>query len=553
MKELIVKLLSKEVKLDKKELWNLVEVPPSPELGDYAFPCFVLTKKLKKNPNKIAEELTKKIKLTKEISQVKASGPYLNFFINKKILAENLIKKILTSGEKYGKRKENEKVVIEFLSPNTNKPLHLGHLRNMLVGESIARILEFSGNNIKRVNLYNDRGIHIVKSMLAYQKYGKNKTPEKTKEKSDKFVGNFYVLFNEKAKTNKKLEEEAREMLRKWESGDKNVRELWRKMNSWAIKGIENTYKILGVKFDKHYYESKIYKKGKEIIEEGLKKGLFKKRDDNAVIINLGKELGEKVLLRSDGTSVYITQDLYLAKLRYQEYKFDDMIYVVANEQDYHFKVLFKILKLLKYPFAESLHHLSYGMVFLPEGKMKSREGKVVDADDLIEEMLKSAEKELKKRSLAIALSAIKYFFLKIESKKGIIFNPDKAIDFEGNTGPYLQYSYARASSILRKAEKFNKTKKLQIKVVDLKEQEIELVKKLAEFPEIIKKARQQLNPGIIANYSFQLAQIFNEFYHNCQVLGSIEGNFRLALVEAFRIVMKKSLELLGIEVLEEM
>lgn len=552
MKKIIIKELQKHVKLKEQEIENLIEIPPSSELGDYAFPCFILAKKEKKNPTIIAEELAGKIKATKEISQIKVVGAYLNFFINKKILAESVIKELLKEKKSIQKK---EKIVVEFLSPNTNKPLHIGHLRNMSIGESICRILE-QDNKIIRTNLYNDRGIHIVKSMLAYKKFGRNRKP---KDKPDKFVGDFYVLFNKK--TDNELEDEAQEMLQKWEAGDKQTLDLWKKMNSWAVKGIEQTYKNFGIKFDRQYYESKIYKKGREIINHGFKKGIFKKRRDNAVVIDLGNELGEKVLLRADGTSVYITQDLYLAEKKYQDFRFDKSIYVVGNEQDYHFKVLFKILKLLKYKFSNSLFHLSYGMVFLPEGRMKSREGKVIDADDLIEEMQKLAEKELKKRyklnkknlkerAEKIALSAIKYFLLKVEYSKDITFNPEEAINFEGDSGPYLQYSYARASSILRKAKS---KRKLEIKIIDLKQEEIELIKKLAEFPEIVKNVEKQLNPSILANYSFSLAKLFNEFYHSCPVIGSLEESFRLKLVQAFRIVIKNSLFLLGIEVMEEM
>jgi len=562
MKELIVNLLAKEVNLNKKELWNLVEVPPSPQLGDYAFPCFILAEKLKKNPAEIALELAKKIKPTKQISEIKASGPYLNFFINKNFLAEKTIKEILTKKEKYGKDiKENKKIIVEFSSPNTNKPLHIGHLRNISIGESISRILELQGNKVIRTTLNNDRGIHICKSMLAYQLFGNGKTPQNTRIKPDHFVGDFYVLFNKKAKKNKKLEEQAQEMLRKWEAKDPAVRKLWKKMNSWALSGFKQTYKIFGIKFDKEYYESKVYEKAKEIVKLGLKKGIFKKRRDNAVIINLKKEnLGEKVILRADGTSIYITQDLYLAKLRNDEYNFDESIYVVANEQDYHFKVLFSILKKFGFKFADRLFHLSYGMVNLPEGRMKSREGKVVDADDLIEEMIKLAKKELRKRyklnkkelnkkARKIALASIKYFLLKTNIEKDMLLNPEKAISFEGNTGSYLQYSYARASSILKKAKK----KSGKFKIIDLREEEISLIKKLAEFPETVKKAREQLSPNIIANYSFELSQWFNEFYHSCQVIKSKQENFRLALVKAFRIVIKQALNLLGIEVMEEM
>ena len=557
MKRIIVDLLSKHINLEKEEIEKLIEIPPSSELGDYAFPCFVLAEKEKKNPIQISSELAGKIELPAEISQVKAVGAYLNFFVNKNFLAQKTIKEIIKQKENFGKPKKTkkEKIVIEFLSPNTNKPLHIGHLRNMAIGESVSRILESEGNRVIRTNLYNDRGIQICKSMLAYKKFGNNKKPNK---KPDHFVGDFYVLFNKKVAENQDLEKEAQELLRKWEAKDKETFDLWKKMNSWAIKGIKDTYKKFGIKFDKDYYESKIYEKGKEIIQEGLRKGLFRKREDNAIVVNLG-ELGEKVLLRKDSTSIYITQDLYLAKLKYQDYKFDKSIYVVANEQNYHFKVLFKILKMLNYEFSDRLVHLSYGMVNLPEGRMKSREGKVVDADDLIEEMENLAIKELnkryklnknelKRRARKIALSSIKYFLLKTDAVKDITFNPEEAINFEGNSGPYLQYSYARASSILKKAKK-----KLEIKFVSLKPQEISLIKKLAEFPEIMKKAATQINPVILANYAFDLCQKFNEFYHSCPVIGSEEESCRLSLVLAFKIVVKSVLYMLGIEVLERM
>jgi arginyl-tRNA synthetase len=350
-------------------------------------------------------------------------------------------------------------------------------------------------------------------------------------------------------------------MLKKWEQGDKQIIELWKKMNSWAYQGIEKTYKKFGVKFDKNYYESKIYKKGKQIVQQGLEKGIFKNKEDGAVSINLGDNLGEKILLRKDGTSVYITQDLYLAKQKYKDYKFDKSIYVVANEQNYHFKVLFKIINKLNLEFSSNLLHLSYGMVFLPEGKMKSRQGTVVDADDLIKKTEDLAEKEINKRynlkqkevkdrRLKIALSAIKYELLKIDPIKSITFNPKKAIKFEGDTGPYLEYSYARACSILRKAKQGNSK---NIKIPELKEQEIKLIKKISEFPQTIKRAHDNLSPNLIANYSFELAHIFNEFYHTCPVISSKEKDFRLKLVESFKKVMNNSLFLLGIESVKEM
>ena len=556
MKEFIAKLIAKDTKLKKEDIEKLIEIPPSPELGDFAFPCFILAAKFKKNPVQIAQELAKKIH-SNNLEKVESKGPYINFFINKNLFAEQ----VLEIDENFGKQKNKGKIMVEFPSPNTNKPLHLGHLRNMSIGESVSRILEFSGSKIIRANLYNDRGVHICKSMLAYKKWGGKKTPEKEKVKSDHLVGDFYVLFNKKLKENPKLDEEAQEMLRKWESGDKETIELWKKMNSWALSGFKETFKLIGLNFDKEYYESRIYRKAKEIVDLGIKKKVFRRKDDGAVIINLESEnLGEKVILRADGTSIYITQDLYLAKLKDDEFNLDGSIYVVGNEQNYHFQVLFNILKRLEFKSASKLHHLSYGMVNLPEGRMKSREGNVVDADDLIEKMRDLAKHELKKRyklnkkemdsrALKIALASIKYMLLKIDIEKDMIFNPEEAISFEGDTGPYLQYTYARASSILKKS----KTHKEKLKIPELSESEIKLIKELLNFKDISEQAEKNLSPHLIANYSFHLAQAFNEFYHSSKVIGSENEAFRLELIKKFRIVMSNSLNLLGIDVLEEM
>lgn len=571
MKNEVINLLKKEVELSKKEIENLIEIPPNSEMGDFAFPCFVLSKTLKQQPHEIAKDLRKKINPTDEIESVVVNGPYLNFFVNKKLFSENLINEILEQKEKFGSKKFNLKGMIEFPSPNTNKPLHLGHLRNMAIGESLARIAEFYGEEVIRANLNNDRGIHICKSMVAYQKFGKNKTPGKTK--SDHFVGEFYVKFNKKSKINKKLEDDAKECLRKWEAGDKETIALWKKMNKWALDGFRETYKLFKIKHDRNYYESEIYNYGKEIVAEGIKKRIFKKQKDGSVIINLKKEnLGEKILLRADGTSVYITQDLYLAKLKDKEFDLDWSIYVVGNEQDYHFNVLFAILKKLGYDLE--LKHLSYGMVNLPEGKMKSREGTVVDADDLIKNVqnlvkkeltsrTKLSKKELESRSLKIALAAIKYFLLKVDIKKNMLFNPKESINFEGDTGPYLLYSYARASSILRRVTQAHTgSSKIQTKakprpakteIKNFEKQEFELAKKLSQFPEVVLSAYKNYNPSLIANYSYELAKTFNEFYHACPVINSENQNFRLNLVKSFRIVLKNSLNLLGIETLEEM
>ncbi len=576
MKTEIAILLKKTLKgfgvdLDKKEIENLIETPPSSKMGDYSFPCFFLAKKLRKNPNEIALKIKEKIS-DKTFEDIQTVGGYVNFFLNKKKFAEKVVKEVLTKKDKFGKVDvgKKEKIMIEFPSPNTNKPLHLGHLRNMSIGESLSRITEFFGNKVIRANLNNDRGIHICKSMTAYEKFGKNKIPNK---KSDHFVGDYYVMFS---KNEKKLEKQNRECLQKWEQGDKQTLELWKKMNKWALDGFKETYKKFGIKQDVEYFESKIYKKGKSIINDGLKKKIFYKKSDGAIAIDLGKRLGEKIVLRSDSTSVYITQDIYLAKLKYEKYKLDKSIYVVGNEQDYHFRVLEEILKRLKMKFF--LKHLSHGMVNLTEGKMKSREGIVVDADNLIENIqnlvkkeldsrTKLSKKELELRSLKITLAAIKYFLLRVDSKKNMLFNPKESINFEGDTGPYLLYSYARASSILRKSKisissreelgtkrkSKNKKIKTDFKIKKLNEKEIELVKKLSQFQEVVLNAHKILNPSLIANYSYELTQLFNKFYHTSKVIGSEKESFRLALVESFRYVLKNSMKLLGIEVIERM
>ncbi len=563
MREIIARLLKKalaglDIDSKEKEIEKNLEIPPSSELGDYSFPCFSLKEKLKDNPSKIALEIRNHISKSDIIDYVQSNGPYVNFFLNKKNVAKSVIKEISVKKGKFGSDMSGKrnKTMVEFPSPNTNKPLHLGHLRNMSIGESISRISEFNGEKVIRANLNNDRGIHICKSMLAYKKYGKNRKPDK---KTDHFVGDFYVKFNEALKKEKGLEEEAYELLRKWEAGDKETVALWKKMNRWALDGFKQTYKKFGVKFDEEYYESDIYTKGRDVVLEGLKKKIFRKNKDGAVVFNLG-EGNEKVLLRPDGTSVYITQDLYLAILKLKKFNLSKSIYVVGNEQNYHFDVLFSILERLGYH-RNKFMHLSYGMVNLPEGKMKSREGTVVDADDLIEAVqqlikkelnlrYKLSKKEIESRSLKIALCAIKYFLLKIDARKDMIFNPRESISFDGDTGPYILYSYARASSILKKVK--GKKKPFAIKT-RLEKAEFELIKKLLQFREIVLNAYSNLNPSVIANYSYQLSQLFNEFYHSCPVINSGNEIFRLALVDSFRQVLKNSLYLLGIETTEQM
>lgn len=568
---LIVEALRKmSVKIPKEKITGYITIPPSYEMGDYAFPCFFLADKLEIEPADIAIELRSQIKkIPKGLEEIQTKGPYVNFFIDRKLLALSLIDAINSEKENFGKPEQNKsktkiRTMMEFPSPNTNKPLHLGHLRNMAIGESLSRILEFNGEEVIRANLNNDRGIHICKSMAAYEMFGKNKTPKAANKKPDHFVGDFYVMFNEKSKKNEKLEIESHRMLQRWEEGDKKTLALWKKMDGWALEGFQQTYKTFGIKHDTEFFESEIYQKGKEIIAEGLKKEIFKKNKDGAVLIDLSKEkLGEKILLRMDGTSVYITSDLYLAKLKYDKYKLNNSIYVVGNEQIYHFDVLFTILKKLglNYP---GIRHLSYGMVNLPEGRMKSREGTVVDADDLIEKVQGLVKKELssrakmnkvelEKKSLIIALAAIKYLLLRVDIKKNMSFNPKESVNFEGDTGSYLLYSYARASSILTKYKKEKNKGNEKSPLSSLEKEEISVVKKLSEFQNIISKAYAEKNPSLIANYSYQLAQLFNEFYHECPVIGSETEIFRIELVKAFRQILGTSLYLLGIEPLEKM
>jgi arginyl-tRNA synthetase len=576
MKEVISGLLKKALKKEKvnikdEQIVSLLEAPKSPEMGDYSFPCFFLAGRLKQNPNDIAINIRSHIaKLPAGIEEIQTKGPYINFFIDHKEAIANLIKQVKYEKDEYGEStKTNIKTMVEFPSPNTNKPLHLGHLRNMAIGESISRIFEFNGDKVIRANLNNDRGIHICKSMLAYKLFGRKRTPAKAKIKPDKFVGDFYVMFSEKAKKSKKLELQAQEMLQKWESGDKETLALWSQMNKWALEGFRETYARFGIRHDVEFFESEIYEKGKELVLEGLKKGIFQKKADRTVFIDLEKEkLGEKVLLRPDGTSIYITQDLYLAKLKYEQYKLNNSIYVVGNEQNFHFNLLFTIIKKLGLNLP-GLKHLSHGMVNLPEGRMKSREGTVVDADDLIDSVqslvkkelqsrYKLAKKDLEERSLKIALSAIKYFLLKVDTEKDMIFNPKASINFEGDTGPYLLYSYARASSIMRKAKQ--KKKSYSLDEMEFEQEESALMKKLLEFKPILEKAYADLNPSLIANYSYQLAKVFNDFYQNCPVINADKEEesrgrepFRLDLVASFRQILKNSLYLIGIETLEEM
>ena len=479
--------------------------------------------------------------------------------------------------------------MVEYSSPNTNKPLHLGHIRNNLYGYSVAQILEANGHNVIKANLVNDRGIHICKSMLAWQKWGNGATPESLGVKGDKLVGDYYVRFDKEYK--KQIAElkaqglsdddaankapiilEAREMLRKWEAGDKEVVDLWKTMNGWVYAGFDVTYKALGISFDKVYYESQTYMLGKSIVMKGLEDGVLFKKDDNSIWIDLTADgLDQKLLLRGDGTSVYMTQDLGTAHQRFEQYKLDELLYVVGNEQIYHFQVLKLVLKKLGFDWSDHITHLSYGMVELPEGKMKSREGTVVDADDLIAEMVKTAREtsdELGKLQEfdddykaqiynMVGLGALKYFILKVDPKKTMLFNPKESIDFNGNTGPFIQYTHARICSVLRKAEEAG------LKVADkidaatqLNEKEMQLAKLIFDFPAVVADAGTNYSPALIANHLYSLAKEYNQFYHDCSILKEEDNNvrsFRLALSKLTAKVIKTGAALMGIQVPERM
>ncbi len=581
---------------------------PSIELGDFSLPLFGIAKNLSISPAEIAQNLAQKISEDKLIQKTAPAGPYLNFYLKREVVAQKVLTEVLENPEGYGHAdlKSQEMVMLEYVSPNTNKPLHLGHIRNGLVGSAVSEILKTQGAEVFKNDIINDRGIHIIKSLFAYLKWGKGETPESTNTKGDHFVGKYYVLFNqeynqeflawlknknldfeklsdpEKEKVKADFEKEsllmkqAHELLQKWESGDQDLQALWKKMNEWVYAGFEATYKNLGFNFDRHYYESEIYQKGKEIITEALEKGIFYQDETGAIVAPLSKHpevwpiingkqnpLNDKVVLRADGTGLYVTQDINLAMLRFEEYKITSSIYCVGSEQDYYFRQLFAIFKLLAFPNADKLYHLSYGMVYLPEGKMKSREGTIVDADELTQKMIDLAETslqerypdlekaELKRRAEAIGLGALKFHILSISKDSPIYFDPKASLSFEGKTGPYLQYSYARAASILRKAEKFNLPEEFELK----EDQEWKIVLRLLDFPKILTEASEDLDPAKLANYLIDLAQEFNTFYHHSSVLEAEEKirSSRLALTQSFKSVLGQGILLLGFTPLEEM
>ena len=561
-KKTIAEILLEHISgFELNEIVDLIEIPPSEIEYDYAFPCFRFARLERKSPDLIAKDLEIKIRQIEFLDSVKAIGPYLNLKIKPKYILEN----IFEFENDYGRiREQNQKlrIIVEYPSPNTNKPLHFGHVRNMLLGKSVSNLLEYKKHKVFQVNLYNDRGIHICKSMLAYKKLGKNQEPN---IKSDHFVGYYYVKYAKMFKENSDLENEARDLLRLWESGDKQTIELWKKMNNWAINGFNITYKKLGIAFETVYFESDLYTKGKNIILENLNNGIFEKVEDGAIIARLKENynLPDKFLIRSDGTSIYITQDIYLAYKKKEDFNYDRSIYVVADEQIQHFKWLFAILDMIG--FKEDNFHLSYGMISLPSGKMKSREGIVVDADDVIEEVESIAfievnkrypdltDKEKMRRATIIGFAALKFYILKYSAVKGFIFRPDESISFEGETGPYILYCFARIASIISKSGMKIDTDIKWSLLCHVKE--LNLIKQLNYFPEIIDAAEKTYSIHLIAQYLLNLCQIFNVFYSACKVINNNKEleKARLLLIKCVQIVIKIGLNILGIETLDQM
>ena len=559
--------------------------------GNITLVVFPFVKLARKAPAQVAEEIGKAMTdsaIVGEpvIEKFNAVQGFLNMSIAPSFWIEQL--EAIAADANYGEQPDrNRLMMVEYSSPNTNKPLHLGHVRNNLLGSSIARIQEANGWKVVKTNIVNDRGIHICKSMLAWLKFGNGETPESSGKKGDHLIGDYYVRFDkeyrkqiaelmaggmseEDAKREAPLMKEAQAMLLKWEQGDKEVRELWAKMNSWVYAGFDETYKMMGVSFDKIYYESNTYLEGKKEVERGLQEGLFYRREDGSVWANLtGDGLDEKLLLRSDGTSVYMTQDIGTAKLRYQDYPIDKMVYVVGNEQEYHFKVLSLLLDKLGFPFGKELVHFSYGMVELPNGKMKSREGTVVDADDLMEQMIKDAkeiskdkvntlpditEAEANEIARKVGLGALKYFILKVDPRKNMLFNPEESIDFNGNTGPFIQYTYARIQSVLRKSGPISSPSLIGRGVNSpdtLNDKEVALIQRLTDYPATVKQAGEEFSPAVLCNYAYALAQEFNSFYHDYSILNEADEqkkNLRLLLSAEVAKVLKHAMALLGIE-----
>ncbi len=550
--------------------------------GDITVVVFPFLKISKKSPEITAEEIGNWLKTNiDEVENYQVVKGFLNISINYKFWINYLSNASNASDFWTIKNDNSKKIVIEYSSPNTNKPLHLGHIRNNLLGHSVAEILKANGHNVVKVNLINDRGIHICKSMLAYEKFGSNETPESSGLKGDHLVGKYYVIFDKKMKEfngeekDNPLMQEARIMLKKWEESDKETIELWNKLNNWVYKGFDETYKKLGIGFDKIYYESKTYILGKQLVLDALDKNIAIKKEDGSIWIDLrNKKLDEKILLRNDGTSVYITQDIGTANLRYNDYNPDKLIYIVGNEQDYHFKVLKVTLKEFGYDWSDNIEHFSYGMVELPEGKMKSREGTVVDADDLIDEMIDTAKtktNELGKIASfskneadelynTLGLGALKYFILKVDPKKNMLFNPEDSIDFTGNTASFIQYAYARINSLLTKAnneQNIDLNKILNSKIdFAINDNERSLIKCIYKYKSVLLEAGEKCSPALIANYIYETVKEYNQFYNECSILKETDENiklFRLQLSYTVALAIKNSMKLLGISVPNKM
>ena len=555
--------------------------------GNLTLVVFPFVKMARKSPEQTAEEIGRYLaEHCPAVSKYNVVKGFLNLSVGEGAWLQLL--EAIDQDDNYGKKTatdESPLVMIEYSSPNTNKPLHLGHVRNNLLGWSLAQIMAANGNRVVKTNIVNDRGIHICKSMLAWLKWGNGETPESAGKKGDHLIGDYYVAFDkhyreqikelvaqgmdeEQTKQEAPLIKEAHEMLVNWEQGDAEVRALWEKMNSWVYAGFDETYRMMGVGFDKIYYESQTYLRGKAKVEEGLSKGLFERHDDGSVWADLTNEgLDQKLLLRSDGTSVYMTQDIGTTEMRYEDYPIDKMIYVVGNEQNYHFQVLSILLDRLGFKWGKELTHFSYGMVELPNGKMKSREGTVVDADDLMQLMIEDAYKtsmelgkfadmtEEERREIAriVGLGALKYFILKVDARKNMLFNPEESIDFNGNTGPFIQYTYARIRSILRKAQNTESTLNTQC---TLNDKEIELIQKMSEFTAAVEQAGKDYSPSGIANYCYELTKVFNQFYHDYSILNEADEQkraVRLMIAKNVAKIIKNGMSLLGIEVPERM
>jgi arginyl-tRNA synthetase len=572
-----------QIEADPRDI--VLEPTKSDFEGDFTFVVFPFIKLARKSPEQVAGELGEHLKSNCDaVAKYNVVKGFLNISLTVNAWLNEFNQAFAQANYGSGMPK-SEKVLVEYSSPNTNKPLHLGHIRNNLLGYSISQVLKKSGYTVKTCNLINDRGIHICKSMLAWIHFGNGETPQSSGMKGDHLVGKYYVIFDteykkeitalmakgqseEDAKKNAPSMLKAQELLRKWEAGDEETIQIWKTMNGWVYEGFEATYKKLGVTFDKYYYESDTYLLGKDIVKQGLESGVFYQKADGSVWVDLTPDgLDHKLLLRGDGTSVYITQDIGTAELKYNDFTCERSVYVVGNEQDYHFKVLQLICRKLGRPYANGIYHMSYGMVELPHGKMKSREGTVVDADDLIHEMVLTAEEttkalgktegmneqELSALYETIGMGALKYFLLKVDPRKKMLFNPAESIDFHGNTGPFIQYTYARISSILRSAGQIVPvTTSLQ----NIHNTEVGLIKTLGEYPQIVEEAAREMSPAVVANYSYEVAKAFNQFYHECPVLKESDAeirNFRLALCQLTGYVIKDAFGLLGIQVPDRM